>query len=472
MKSEPDGTGSSVAHSSRGIRHVLTEQLWPQAPRWPQGWLDLALGAGLLVFVTVASLLRQEGASPLETVWAEDGGIFLEAALRDPLPTNVAQVYAGYLHLYPRLVAEAVAFLPVSSADTAFALAAAATSAVCALLIAVGTAGHLRHRSLRYALGAATVLTAAAGPESLNSIALSQWFLAAAAFVAVLWVPPSRVGAVVVAVVLAVTMLSAPLALVLVPVAGLRLLVLSRLRDRLPGLVALVAAVIQLAVVYVTNAPTTPGGTPAQLSRMFLELTVAPAIVGVSGFEELGSVRSVDIALGVLVVAAVVAAVRRTRPKPLLVLVLVALAAIGFAFPTYSRGEIDTLTINAQEGGPSPLANGSRFCLVPALLLLLVLFLALDEPASRLVAATRWAALALLAVVVAADFHVTNLRSDGPLWDSAVAAATRECRAGATDVLIVPAPGFENFKLEATCAALEPERADDTGSAGVRASPG
>lgn len=70
---------------------------WNKFAAWTAG----VLGAATL---TLAAWLRLPGLTR-ETLWAEDGGVFLRQALGSPFLTGVLDPYDGYLHLLPRLLA-------------------------------------------------------------------------------------------------------------------------------------------------------------------------------------------------------------------------------------------------------------------------------------------------------------------------------------------------------------------------------
>jgi hypothetical protein len=64
-------------------------------------WAAAVLGAAAL---TLAAWLRLPGLTR-DTLWAEDGGVFLRQALGSGLLTGILDPYDGYLHLLPRVLA-------------------------------------------------------------------------------------------------------------------------------------------------------------------------------------------------------------------------------------------------------------------------------------------------------------------------------------------------------------------------------
>src|SRR6266516_3366799 len=84
------------------------QPLFPQRPEPAVrvGWQGILTGLVAVLAGTVIVVLRQPGAGALDTVWAEDGTVFLaDAVNRSPLDA-LATSYAGYYHLLPRLLAQ------------------------------------------------------------------------------------------------------------------------------------------------------------------------------------------------------------------------------------------------------------------------------------------------------------------------------------------------------------------------------
>jgi hypothetical protein len=73
------------------------------------------------------------------------------------------------------------------------------------------------------------------------------------------------------------------------------------------------------------------------------------------------------------------------------------------------------------------------------------------RPARRL---PLGATVAIVAVLVAANFDLTSERSLGPAWQPELEAASERCDAGADDARIRVAPEPFGFVLEAACRDL------------------
>ncbi len=168
--------------------------------RWP-GWVAAAA-------VFVAALAFQVARIPAaehDVVWAEDGAVFLLGALQDPVGSIVAP-YAGYQHLLPRLLADAVvALAPLAS----YAVVVFWASAIIAALVCAATIPLARWAvpwlPARIALGMVPVVVPLIAPEIIGNLAdlhtfmlwlgvwialsmpssrLESWLIAVAAFAA------------------------------------------------------------------------------------------------------------------------------------------------------------------------------------------------------------------------------------------------------------------------------------------------
>src|ERR671918_639781 len=75
---------------------------------------------------TALLLVRQAGAPAVDTMWAEDGEVFLSGALRRGVLVPLVSPYAGYLNAVPRLAAGLVSIAPLGLAAVLFATGSAA----------------------------------------------------------------------------------------------------------------------------------------------------------------------------------------------------------------------------------------------------------------------------------------------------------------------------------------------------------
>jgi hypothetical protein len=390
------------------------------------------------VAVTVAAiaagavlvLLRQPGPGSLDTVWAEDGGVFLERARAAGPLAALTSSYAGYWHLAPRLLAEAAAAVPIGQASEVMAIEAAIVQSALAAFVYRASSGVIRSPLARLLVAASMLLLPIGQAEVFGSIANVHWFLVPAAVWALLWNPPSPWERALASVVLVIAALSDPLLALLAPLALLRLVAGRRVVSPMPAVAFLVAVGIHLASVLVvrpTRLTEAGEGGPARVASWFVFDVAGRGILGTRSlvdadgrWEQLASV-----AVLVAVAAVLVVALRRggTRAWPAaalaasaLVLFVVPVAIAGTHPPRYSVGPV-VLVISA----------------------LVAIWPMLPQPSRRLAPAL----LAGLLVVWGANLRLDNERGDGPRWSDAVDQASESCRerppaGGSVEVPITP----------------------------------
>lgn len=181
-------------------------------------------GPTLAVLLVVAgaglSLLRQSGAGALNTVYAEDGSVFLASAFSQSTVDSLTTPYAGYLHTAPRILAELISVFPLQSAASLTAIAAALTTGVLALLVYTASGDHLSSPVARLLVASVVVLVPVGQEELPNSIANLHWPALFALFWLLLWQPSSRALRAVAITAVALIALSDILVLVFVPLAA------------------------------------------------------------------------------------------------------------------------------------------------------------------------------------------------------------------------------------------------------------
>lgn len=466
-------------------------RLYPPAPRrsWP---LPEALGVVALVAVVLAagtglSLLRQQGLPATNTLWAEDGAVFLtQAGSAGPLAALHLPV-GGYLNLYPRLLAALVVEVtrPGQSAAAVAVLAAASTTAL-ALVVYLASAGHLRSRWLRSALALAVALPAVGNADLANDFNNLHWYFVIAVFWTLVWRPvrlPARGLA------FAVCFLGAAsdgTALLLAPVALGRLVslraerratgsaegrvdcidkgerggaeqvalrkALRNWREQAPVAGYALGAALQVLTI-LTSLGTGPPGRPDSPLNVLASYGLR---VGVGAFVGPGLTQQAWLALGWAAVAlgllavvglAVLGLRRGGCRRRLLVATCLVYQAAFFLVPLVVRG-----------GGrfyPSHpnLASGLRYAAVPTWFLLSALALSVEDTVAGwrrragplslaragpvLVAAT----LVLVGVATATNFAASgNGRQLGPAWGSQLRQAAVRCAARRPASVTVPIP--------------------------------
>jgi hypothetical protein len=389
----------------------------------------------LLAFLaggTALQLLRTPGIHPWRSLQAEDGGIFYTEALNDPLARTIGRAYEGYLHVVPRLIAALASLVPVRDGAVVINVGAALVVALLAAYVWSAARDLLPSPWGRGLLVALLLLLPSAGWEVNASINNLHWYFDFACFWVFMARPRSRGDVVAGALVAAATALSDPLSALLLPLAGYRILQALRQRDGIrrrvlvaPG-VFLVGLVLQ--AVY---------GVTEKVPHAFVEvdwrdvpgtygLRVAGSLLVGDKYLERLFLRHEHFAGACLLIAivAAAAAVVAARGRRITVAVVLAYSAVFLAVPLLIRGT--SIYLDRQHFT----LNGSRYMLVPALLLasglLIALFRVRDAPA-RWTVAGRVLGTLLVAVVLTANFRLQSSRSAGPEWASGLAAAESRC---------------------------------------------
>lgn len=377
-----------------------------------------ATGATAVLAATVIVLARQRGVGALNTMWAEDGTIFLAQARVLGLARSMFEPYAGYMHAVPRLAAAAVSALPLAKADTGFALFSGLFTGACALFVYRASSAHVRTRWARVACSAALVLAPLGSSEILASVANLHWYLLYVAFWAMLWRAPSRWEAALAVVIVVASMLSDPFTMLLLPLVWLRV-VATGPRD---------AVVVGFALAGVTQVAIAAGAGDQRELGAASEVVLLPAryavdvvgrglvgdrFVGPSGL----SLRGVAMAVVALACLMFLAATfrRAARARASLLAGLVGVSAVYFAAPVVLSG-----------------ISAPRYAFAPSLMLVAAISVVLDGADLRGLAQAR--SIAPLGLVLAACWAVglpsTNGRDAGPAWDASLAAAASRCVAG------------------------------------------
>lgn len=427
--------------------------------------------AALVVAVTLLSLGRQTGTPAWASLWAEDGPVFLAPAATDAFWSTVTTPYAGYLHLLPRVVAEVAVEVPLPWVPAVVAVTAALVAGVVAALVEVAARGHIRSTAVRVALALLVVAHPVPGSETLNSIALAQWPLAFGACWVTLWRPRTAAGRATAAAALAVAALSAPLALIVVPVLAGRL-ALVRGADRMVAAVGLAAMAVQAAALLLLPTQAAGGGSglgPALV--VYGQRAIASGLLGYTANEVLWPVAGGALVVVVALVAAGLLGwglVRADPPGRAAIAGFGLASVVTFVASVVIRGVVDAMVW--QPGVDGVVRSGARFAVVPILLLCSALAVTVDTSLRRGGRALPALALAVLLVVVGADLRIENARTAARPWDEALAGARAACGAAdAPDTVDVPLPPESvPFVLTLPCDGVVEDRLS-TGRTIVRA---
>ena len=434
---------------------------------WPRSsGLRLPVLLAFLVGGSTLQLLRTPGIPAWRSLQAEDGGIFYTDALNDPLIRTIGRAYEGYLHVVPRLIAALASLFPVQDAAVVINVGAALVVSLLAAYFWFAARDLLPSAWGRALVVLLILLLPSAGWEVNASINNLHWYLDFTCFWVFLARPRSR-GAVAAGVlVAAATALSDPLSALLLPLAGYRVLQALRQRDGIPRSALLAPAAfavgLGLQALY---------GVTEKVPRAFVEVDPRD-VPGVYGLRVVGSLLVGDRYLEglflrhqhfatvclLLAIVAAAGAIVAARGRRVTVAVVLAYSAVFLAVPLLIRGTsiyLDRANFTL---------NGSRYMLVPALLLAAGLLIALFR---KRVAPSRWTfagrvlVTLLAAVVLTANFRLHSSRSPGPEWAAALAAAQSRCLDGGGDQ-----PGSKTSARNPWATTVGP------GQVGIQTAPG
>lgn len=416
----------------------------------------VAVVVGLL---TTALAWYRLGPVPRNTVWAEDGGVFLRERIAMGPVDTLLHPYAGYVHLLPRLIVDLGYALPPERYAQVVALAACSVvGGVCALVFVLSR-DVVRPWPLRLVLAAVPVVLPLAPYEISGNAANLHWFLLVLVPWVFAWRARSWWAAGALAVVAGAAVLTEPLTALFAPL----LLLAWTPRARAPGpagrwtalpvtLVVVVALAVQ-GVTTLTSPRAHATGSPA--ARDVLAGYLLRPVAG-AWDPDLGAVLTAVVEHGLAVVVV---------PAALLLVVLVAAVVVG---PARTRWMVTALAVGSVAvWWVALLANGGdgihwsapvaamaavppqRYAAAAGLLLVSAAVVA----AATLVDARSWSRAAgrtggpgrlvgalagwcvVTAVVASAVLHVAptdTRRSGGPVWAGQLPAAVAACDADPT----------------------------------------
>lgn len=412
----------------------------------------------VLCGVVVLQLLRQRGVPSWDTIWVEDGPVYVGQANERGAIAVLLHGYAGYLQLLSRLLAVPTAFLPVSWIAAYLAVSSAIVTTLLAGFVYRSTGGWIATTRVRLAVGAIAALGPAAAIETTATVTNVIWPLLAAAP----WAFASRrrsgsdvaMRATVAFLAATSTLLSA----VFVPLA---IGALVRRRARADLVVALTFAaglVIQLLVVTRSTFAETSDRSVRMLVDLFGLRVLGSFLVGERPLDDLWSgIGEPAVVVFVVVTVAIFALLLpgAGRANQTLAATFLAVAVITFAAPVWARGtEVIGFALGTYTW------NMTRYTLAPILMLVSAVAVLADpvgpERARRVAVRARPALVVQTAVVVAIGLFTWTLRSEGPGWvETSSLAYEEQCtadRAGSARITTSPT----NFSVVLPCDRLAP----------------
>lgn len=382
--------------------------------------------------MTFAQVVRQPGVPSWDSIWQEDGGIFLTDALFESFPRALVHVYNAYLHVVPRIVAALAAALPLDRAALVLSVGSAALVALLSVYVYFASASLLPSQWSRVVLAGLFVLLPATAYETNANVANLHWYLLFACFWVFLARPTTRWEVAVATTIAVAAVLSDPMAGLFLPLAVLSTTKRTATRELVVPIAFFVALAIQLVLGALSEAPEPYAGAHlVDLPGIFALRVVGSFLVGDRHLHYLwGHLRWWFAAAAVVVLlAAMAAGLAKARASTrFYTLVCVGYSFLFLAVPLMLRGTERFLD------GPGFTLNGSRYTVVPIWFLVLAALLLLDGP-SLLARATAWRRLQQgcviwASVLVLVNFSDFAVRTQGPSWRDQLAVAREQCALG------------------------------------------
>lgn len=433
-------------------RRFLDRTLFPPSPVEASRlgkWEQVVLFGALLALAIVAQLARIGWTASLDSLWAEDGSIFVQDALTDGFFEAVVAEYSGYFVLVPRLIGEVASAFPLADAAAVVSILSAALVALSGLVVWFATANHLANPYLRGTLALLTVLTPVGGLETIASAANVSWSMLVAVFWLLLWRPRTYLGAVLAALFIAAAALSNPGTWFFLPLAALRAFAVRDGRDLIILGAYFGAGLAQIASLALTDYEAvepiwTSDVWTVLLQRVFDGMVFGLGLGG-NAWAELG--WPFLIALTALLVCGLLVGLARSGSQARTFAALtVPIALLTFVVSVYQRAVATPMLWPAGDYG----AQAGRYAIVPVMLLISVAFIFVDRPPRprRQWTGGDWflaGTVGLLLVSAAFSLPARDVAARGtPPWEASVDAAAAACPAddrGDASLAISP-PGF------------------------------
>lgn len=417
------------------VRARLDEWLFPDAAPTASGLgrgeQAVVLGAAFALLL-IAELVRPGLAGSLDTVWAEDGSVILGNAINHGFFHEVFTVYPEYLIVVPRLIGAVATWFPLRDAAVVITVLSSAITALSGIVVWFAASTHVRNPYLRAVLVIVVVLAPAAGLEAVASAVYVSWYMMAASFWILFYRPRTDWGAALAALFLLFAALSNPGVWFFAPIAGLRLMAARDRRDAMILASYTVGAGAQ-AIAALQHPSEVPAEWSAKIWTVYLQRVLDGSVLGLRWGGDVWASLGWTLLIGLIVlsVAVLVAGLWRARAAARLVALLaIAISLLSFIVSMYQRQAAPALFwpahLHPEVGG--------RYAIVPAILLVVAIFVLIDDWLDR-GAPALWARLSVVGVAmlvpliaVASSFYIEETVARGAIhWTSAIDTAETIC---------------------------------------------
>ena len=426
---------------------------------------DAARVASIGLLLAVLFILRRPDAIFNAQFWAEDGLVFFAEDLIFGGWASVFHPYSGYLHLVPRIVAAAADPLPVAYVPLFYD--------TCATMIAAGCCALFASAAYRFliasdAIRAALCVLFAVAPyadEIVGTIANAQWYLSLGALLLVIAPAQERVSFRTVAVTFGILLfsLSAPQAIVFVPLVAWLAIKRRTIAGALPCLALLAGAGAQVMVFLPHRAAVAGQGFDAvQLAiatgLAFAHRVAMSTIVGHTYAERLAaSAPAVAPIVGAIVLIAPLVLVRHVRRRFAQAATAAAIMLATIALAMSFRGNAVVFADYAHFS----VWRGERYFFLAACLMLFLLGSAVDVMRGRARAYAAAAAMTLVLAGTEQNARVGPFRDDDWAHYAPMVTAWRAADAAHLRAVQISVPINPGMNL-----TLPDEEASDRGTSG------
>jgi hypothetical protein len=415
------------------VREELDQSLFKSPPHESVrfgGWKGTAVLVVFLALATLMQLLRLGPSNALNSLWAEDGPVFLGEAMAHSFFQAVTITHGEYLVVLSRLIGEVGVVTPLYHAPMAMNLTAVLVVALSGLAVWFASAGQIRSPYLRALLVALMILCPVSTVEGVASPTNVAWYPAFAVFWLLLWRPATTWGACLGALLILITGLSTPATIFFIPIVLLRVIAIRNRRDILIVGAFALGTVIQMRALMHSEEHLSVAIWSRHIITAFLQRIVDSSVLGL----ELGGSTWARwgwpflVAMVVAVVTYLIVMLLRASSNRLVAAIAIGTSVTMFMVSTYERAPLgDLMTWPA--GGYNSL--GGRYAIIPTLLLISAALALLGSvrPLSRgrPLAATATAAVLLVSLATSFDVSVDDTGRGGPPWDESLRTATAHC---------------------------------------------
>lgn len=426
----------------------------------------------LVALLTYLQMVRRPSDPALwDSLWTEDGKIFLTQALSQPFLDTLATSYYGYLHTVPRLITNVATWFPVEDMPLVMSLLTTFVIALLCVFVFEASGAWIASPIIRALLALAVAFAPVTAREIAGTVGNLHWYLIYASFWAVICPWRTRGWLVASMAVVGASVLSDPLTAVLLPLGVALAIVAHERRAWLLPATIVAGIVVQLGL-RDEGADFLGGREWGALPRIFAERVTSSVLAGDRYLEDLFGARTGSpfawASLAVVALALAIALWRPSGRRRWLVALATILSLAFFLIPMFSRG-----TISLYPERPWLLAS-TRYIYLPVLFLVTALALAADRGARppagarrrRLPAIPELAFIALLVGTLATGYAAPHRSEGTPPWRPVVAQARAACEQKRNvglvtlyynrgRIAVLPIVPFEHWRTLVSCSRLE-----------------